>query len=231
MSPPRPRMLWPGLMALFMFAVLLALGTWQLRRLAWKEGILAAIAHAEASPAVPLPPHPGPYMKVSVTGRFRPDLAAFFAAEVEETPAGPEMGAELIVPLERDGAPPILVDRGWIPTSIHAPVTWPHGTVTVDGYVQAPERGGLFTPPPDLARRQFYALDPQQIGAALGVHAAPFILMAMGPVVPARYPVPAQHLPRPPNNHLQYALTWYALAGGLVVVFGTWARGMGRGTD
>jgi surfeit locus 1 family protein len=46
----------------------------------------------------------------------------------------------------------------------------------------------------------------------------------LGPAVPGRYPIPAQHLPRPPNNHLQYALTWYGLAGALVVTFAAWSR-------
>ncbi len=207
-----------------MLLVLLALGSWQLRRLAWKEGILAQIARAEAAPAVPLPADPGPYTKVSLTGRLRPDLAAYYGAEVEDTPAGPEMGAQLIVPLERNSAAPVLVDRGWVPLSIPAPVEWPRGPVTIDGYIQTPQQPGLFTPDPDLQHRQFFALDPARIGGALRVHLAPFTLIAMGPAVPDRYPVPAQHLPRPPNNHLQYALTWYGLAGALVLVFATWSR-------
>ena len=53
---------------------------------------------------------------------------------------------------------------------------------------------------------------------------APFILVAMGPAPPERYPDPARHLPRPPNNHLSYAITWYGLAIALVVIFVLWAR-------
>jgi surfeit locus 1 family protein len=212
-------------MSFVMLLILLGLGTWQVKRLAWKEGILAAIARAEAAPAVPLGPHPAPFAKVSATGRFRKDLAAFFAAEVRYTPAGPEMGAELIVPLERPGAETVLVDRGWVPTEGSTPIDWPSAPVTVDGYAYAPDRPGLFTPAADPARRRFYALDPVAIGAALGLkQVAPFTLVALGPEVPGRYPVSAQHLPRPPNNHLLYALTWYALAGALVVVFWEWSR-------
>lgn len=212
-----------------MLLTLLGLGTWQIKRLAWKEGILAEIAEAEAAPAVPLGAHPAPFAKVSATGRYRKDLAALYGSEVEDTPAGPELGAELIVPLERPGADPVLVDRGWVPTSVPAPIDWPQPPVTVDGYAHVPDKPGLFTPQADPARRRFYALDPSAIGAALGVKGIePFTLVVLGPVVPGRYPIPAQHLPRPPNNHLQYALTWYGLAGILVVMFVSWSRKMLR---
>ena len=229
---PRPywrRLLWPGVMTVVMLAMLLALGVWQVRRLAWKERILAEIAAAEAAPPVPLPAHPSPFVKVRITGRFRPDLAAHFAAEVKETTAGPEMGTELIVPLERADGPPVLVDRGWIPLSFPAHVSWPAGPVTVVGFVHAPDHPGLFTPRPEPRRRRFYALDPAVIGAALGLReVAPFTLIAMGPLVQHVYPLPAQHLPRPPNNHLVYAATWFGLAGALAMIFGVWARGVAR---
>src|SRR5271170_1723800 len=225
MTRPFRRLLWPGAMATFMLLILLGLGTWQVKRLAWKEGILAEIAHAEAAPAVPLGAHPAPFAKVSATGRYREDLAALYGAEVEDTPAGPELGAQLIVPLERPGADPVLVDRGWVPTSVPAPIDWPLPPVSVDGYARAPDQPGLFTPQADPVARRFYALEPSAIGAALGLkRVEPFTLVALGPAIPGRYPIPAQNLPRPPNNHLQYALTWYGLAGALVVGFVPWSR-------
>ena len=73
--------------------------------------------------------------------------------------------------------------------------------------------------------RQFFTLDPAAIGAAVGeADPAPFTLVAMGPAVPGVYPAPAQHLPRPPNNHLSYVITWYGLAVSLAVIFGVWVR-------
>ena len=97
------RLLWPGVMALAMLAVLVALGTWQLHRLAWKENILAGIAAAERALAIALPPQPSPFQKVRVSGRLRSDLAAWYGAEVRDTRRGPQLGAQLIQPLERTG--------------------------------------------------------------------------------------------------------------------------------
>jgi surfeit locus 1 family protein len=219
------RLLWPGLMTLATFGVLLGLGTWQVHRLHWKEAILAQIAHAEAAPPIALPANPEPYTKVAVTGRLRADLSARYALEVRDTRSGTILGSFLVQPLERPGQPPLLVDRGWVPQRPAAPIAQPQGQTTVVGFIRQPETPGLFSARDDPAARVFYTLDPKAIGRSLGLsHVAPFILVALGPAPPQLWPDPAKHLPRPPNNHLYYALIWYGLAVELVVMFVIWAR-------
>jgi len=215
----------PGLSVAIMLALLLSLGTWQVYRLQWKQAIMARIAQSESSPPVPLPTNPAPYTKGEITGRFSFDRAARFGAEVRDTPSGPTMGAYQIVPLLRDGQPPVLVNRGWVPQTRGSPLDAPAGLVTVTGYVRPADKARWFSPQDDVASRQFYTLDPDAIAATLGVPAPlPFTLVALGPVAALSYPVPAEHLPRPPNNHLVYAITWYGLAAALVVIFIVWAR-------
>ena len=205
-----------------MFAVLIGLGVWQLHRLAWKEGILAQIAAAEAGPAAPLPADPSPFAKVEVQGHWAAESARY-SVDVRTTKQGDRMGSYVITPLLRDGAPPVLVDRGWLPDGAAAADP---GEVRIVGYVRRAEHPGWLSPPDDPGKLRFYTLDPERIGAALGVQAAPFTLVAMGPA--DQRPWPAQTLPRPPNNHLNYALTWFALAGALAVVFGFYVRGVFR---
>lgn len=219
------RLILPGLTTLAMLLVLIALGTWQVERLQWKRGVLAQIAAAEAGAPGPLTDAPEPYTKVEVTGHLRTDLAALYGAEVRETLSGPQMGSELIVPLERDGKPPVLVDRGWVPATRKAPLSQPEGTTTVVGYVRPPSEPGWFSAKDDPPARLFYTLDPVAIGRALGLPTvSPYTVVAMGPEPPEHWPDPAKHLPRPPNNHLSYAITWYGLAIALVVIFALWAR-------
>jgi len=219
------RLIVPGLTTLLMLLVLIGLGTWQVERLQWKRGVLAQIAVAEAGAPAPLTDAPEPYTKVVVTGRLRTDLAALYGAEVRETLSGPEMGSELIVPLERDGKPPVLVDRGWVPSTRKAPLSQPDGVTTVVGYVRPAAEPGLFSAKDDPVARLFYTLDPAAIGRALGLPTvAPYTIVALGDTPPQRWPDPAKHLPRPPNNHLSYAITWYGLAAALVVIFILWAR-------
>ena len=218
------RLLWPGVMATAMLAILLALGTWQVERLHWKRDVLAQIARAEAAPAEELPATPEPYSKVQVTGHLRDDLSASYGAEVRDTPVGTQLGTQLIEPLERDDGV-ILVDRGWVPDKRPHPIARPEGDITLEGYVRPSDMPGWFSAKDNPATRQFYTLDASAIGAALGLpEVAPFILVAIGPPPPERYPDPARHLPRPPNNHLSYAITWYGLALALVVIFVLWAR-------
>ncbi|MBV8911687.1 MAG: SURF1 family protein, partial [Acetobacteraceae bacterium] len=71
------------------------------------------------------------------------------------------------------------------------------------------------------------ALDPEAIGAALGLgRVAPFVVVALGPSTSA--PEPAHALPRPPNDHLQYAITWFGLAAACLGVFAAYARNLLR---
>jgi surfeit locus 1 family protein len=76
---------------------------------------------------------------------------------------------------------------------------------------------------------RFYTLNPYTIGHALGApDAAPFMLVALknhlGAALPADAPQPAEALPQPVNNHLQYAFTWFGLGGALIAVYLGWIR-------
>jgi surfeit locus 1 family protein len=218
------RLLIPSVTTLVMLALLIGLGNWQVRRLAWKQGILADIDRAEASPAIPLPPNPSPYQKVRIEGVWRPGPSALFGDDVRDTPDGPKMGGDLITPLQPPTGEAILVDRGWIPQTGPTDPSPTKGLVIIEGFIRVPEKPGLFSAADNPTARLFYTLDPAAMGAALGLpDIRPFTLIAMGHVAPGVLPIPAESLPRPPNNHLVYAITWYSLAATLVIIFGIWS--------
>ena len=216
------RLLVPLLVTLPVLAVLLALGSWQARRLAWKTEILARIEAAEAGPAAPLGPAPTLFARVEAAGRFDHAREALVGLEVR----GTTLGARLVTPLLRPAAEPLLVDRGWVPIERSRPVDHPVGEVRVTGWVRPAEPAGMFSARDDTAGRRFYSFDPAAIGAALGLpRVAPFLLVAIAPTGDAPgLPEPARAVPRPSNNHLGYAITWYGLAAALVGVFLVWAR-------
>ena len=210
-------------MTVAMLATTGSLGIWQVQRLHWKTELLREIDRGEAAPAIPLPVDPAPFTKVRVSGSLRQDLQALYGIEVRSTTAGPSMGAYLLSPLERDGFDPVIVNRGWVP--LDGPR--PSGTVdaTIEGYVRAPEKPVRFGAADDPPARRFYALDPAPIAASLGLsRAAPFTLVALGAAAPGIYPEPATALPRPWNNHLSYAITWFGLAASLLLIFAIYAR-------
>ena len=134
------------------------------------------------------------------------------------------IGSHVLFPLQRPGAPAVLVDRGWAPPD--APVPSPPGEVQVVGYVRPPDHASWFSVGDSPGTHTFYTLDPAVIGPALGVpDVAPFTLVALGDAAPpGAYPEPATALPRPPNDHLSYAVTWFGLSAALVAVFAVYVR-------
>ena len=212
------------------FVILIGLGVWQLQRLKWKEALLADVAAAEAAPARPLEPvldalangHPADFVRVSVTCR---GLARAPAVELYALRGG-EIGSRLIssCPVLSAHYRSILVDRGFIPDTVTArPLPDPLVTDPVDvvGVLRKPERGNFMTPPNRPGH--WYLHDPEAMGLALHTvePVAPLILMAetssnpdFKALEPAPFPVDI------PNRHLEYALTWFGLAGALAGVYG-----------
>ncbi len=214
------------------FAILIALGIWQLHRREWKGAILAAIDAAERRPPIPLPRAPAPFAKVSVSGTLLP-ARALYGIDVRESLDGPPReGAQLLALLARPHEADILVDLGWVAAGDGAPdppaAQAGPAPATIVGYVRPPEHPSWLSATANPSARRFYTLDPRPIGTALGARdVAPFTVVALGGGAILGAAVPADAMPRPPNNHLQYAFTWFGLAGALLAVFGAWARKAG----
>lgn len=217
------RLLWPALAGLPVLIILLGLGTWQAQRLVWKTDLLAQIAAAEAAPPAPISDPPAPYAKLEAVGRFDHAREALLGVEIRAN----RMGARLMVPFLRDSGPPILVDRGWVPLDRPGEIARPEGEQRITGYVRFGEAAGRFAAQDDVAGRRFFHFDPVAIGSALGLPGmAPYSLVLLGQ--PGSLPEPAQSLPRPRNNHLGYAITWYGLALSLIGVFVAFAWREGK---
>lgn len=232
--PPWQRLILPSFLALPILAVLLVLGSWQVQRLNWKLGILAELEAAAARPPVDPGADTPPFARIAATGRFRPGVEALLGLEVR----GTALGADLIAVLDRAGAPPLLVSRGWVPLE-GGQVGRPEDEVTVSGYARPTERNPLAATD-DPANRRFYTFDARAIATALGVpDALPFALAVVVPraqppaptglgttPAPARGPLPdpAASFPEPNNPHLGYAVTWFGLAAAWVAIFLLWSR-------
>lgn len=210
-------------------AILLVLGTWQMERLHWKEALLTRITERLGEPAVSLPASDDwrqlsldewQYRPVEVEGRFRNDLQVRVYVLLTDSQGpfdGP--GYWIVTPFEAEGGT-VLVNRGFVPLERVADVPNIDGVVKVRGLVRAPEDRNMFTPDDQPQQKLFYARDPAAIVPVLGLsgEVAGFTLDATE--------TPAGGLPQAgetrvsfPNRHLEYALTWYGLAGSLLVVY------------
>jgi len=209
-------------------AILLGLGTWQLQRLAWKEGVLANVAALQAASAQPL----APVLARRATGqdvdltRVRatcPGLAKAPFVQLYGLHKG-GAGVRLISACRLADAPygAILVDRGFVADTISArPPTDPADATPVEvvGVLRTPEPGNRFSPPNTPAL--WYTRDVAAMAAALGVsRPAPLSLMAETTTNPEwKALIPAPLPAKITNNHLEYALTWYGLAAALLGVY------------
>lgn len=201
----RPR-LWPTLIALPAFCVLLALGVWQLERLEWKSALIAAREAALAAPAVALPAVPTPdleFRRVEVRGRFLSGQGQRYGLRPRD--GGP--GYELLTPLLRADGAAILVNRGWRPGAA-PPTEGTDGEVALEGVLRFPRPPGAFAPEHGPAPETWLWYDLAGLERRLGLALAPAVLELEPPAGAGLV-----------NNHLQYALTWFALAAALAAIY------------
>lgn len=239
-------LLWPTVLTLLAFPVLVGLGTWQWHRLEWKQDLIAKLeARINAEP-VPytmalanfVRDGDVEYLRVRVAGTF--DHAAerhLYAPQ----PSGP--GWNVYTPLMPEGGlPPVYVNRGWVPENLKDPATRTAGQIAgpvmIVGIARKDDPPSLFAAPDDPKSNRWYSRNtwkmrwgdkvlPGPDDAVLTGERvyAPFSIDAEAePQIPGGWPkggTTAVHLP---NSHLQYVVTWYALAIVLLVIFGVFAR-------
>ncbi|MBX3446311.1 MAG: SURF1 family protein [Parvibaculaceae bacterium] len=229
-------MLWPTVLTLLALLVLIGLGTWQVERLQWKEELLAKIAARIDAVPVPLPaPEDWPaydarereYTRVEVQGRFLLEEFHYFTQGANGAP-----GYAVISPIEVAEGAVVLVDRGFVPVPLKDAGLRggiPEGAQRFIGILRAPSQRGVFDGADDPAKNIWMVRDPAVMGAALrGVDVAPFIVEAEEGAFPGEWPKAGRTRIDIPNNHLDYALTWYGLALVLAVIYFAWHRANGR---
>lgn len=239
MSSAVRALLGPAVATALLFALLVSLGFWQVRRLGEKEALIARVEQRATQSPQPIPPperwaslrtEDYDFMHVRATGRFIGGRdALLFAAPPEG--ASREPGYGLLTPFALTGGGAVLVDRGFLPASKAGDAdvrAAPSGEVTLVGLLRAPERRNPFTPADQPEKGVFYARDPAAIAGALGVaDAAPFALVLdAAPAAGPDWPRPVGGVPTIVNNHFSYAVTWFGLSLALLVVFGIYARGV-----
>ena len=225
----------PGLASLIALAILLGLGTWQLERRAWKEDLIARILRQSRAEPV-APPAPGSwdpardeFRHVRVAGHFLNDRETLVhGLAAGETPGRALQGFYVLTPFIRDDGGTVLVNRGFVPTELKAQGDRRDGLIagstTVTGILRASEARTLFVPEADPARGEWFNRDVAGIAAARGLQdAAPYLIEADAVPGQTSWPRGGQLRVDLPNNHLQYAFTWFGLAACLIGVFSVFA--------
>jgi cytochrome oxidase assembly protein ShyY1 len=240
-----------AIFTLVMVAAFIALGIWQLQRRVEKHILIAALderlaAAPEALPAASqwssLTPAHDEFRRVSFAAtdaKLADAMVYSSGSAVREDVSGP--GTWAFLPARLPDGTIVVVNAGFVQNTmqdrsqqdraVNRLVT--DAPVNLTGYIRFPESAGALTPPENAAKRLWFTRDHVAMARSLGwseagKQVAPFY-------IDLESPVPASGIPKPgplevhlKDGHLQYAITWFALAGAGVIAFGVWWRGQRR---
>jgi surfeit locus 1 family protein len=194
-----------------------ALGIWQLERRIWKLDLIRQVdyrIHAAPEPA------PGPdqwsainaahdaYRRVMLRGRFLNDKETPVHATTIDGP-----GYWILTPLQTDAGFIVLVNRGFVPTDKRDAHPHIDSTTDITGLLRISEPKGGFLRDNRPAEGQWYSRDVAAIVADKKLSdVAPYFIDADAAPDPDALPIGGLTVISFPNNHLVYALTWFALA-------------------
>lgn len=227
--------LWPTLFTVPALAVLFGLGTWQLDRLDWKQGQIAARQARSTAPAIFLPreiadPQALEFRRVRLAGRFLHEAEMYLTGRTFRR----QVGVHVVTPMVLADGRGLLVDRGWVPMARKDPASRAEGQAEAPVVVEALLRTGgwtgsaMFRPDNRPEDNTWFWVDPEAMAAWAGLeNPVTAVYAAAGPAEnPGGLPVGGQTRVTLRNDHLQYAITWYALAVALVVIYGLyhWRR-------
>jgi surfeit locus 1 family protein len=226
------RLIWPGIATLLGVAFLIALGTWQMQRLAWKQSLMGSIAERVHAKPVALAVAEEraaeggdvEYTRVVAEGELVNDREIHLYALDEN--GGP--GFHVITPLKLADGSLVLVNRGFVPNDLKDPARRSAGQLSgaarVTGLLRHGDQQGMFIPANDASRNIWYWRDTTAMATAAAGPGGPrvhsFIIdQEAEPAPPGGWPKGGVTRLTLSNRHLEYALTWYGLAVALVGVF------------
>jgi cytochrome oxidase assembly protein ShyY1 len=230
-----------GLFTLAMAALFVGLGMWQLHRRAEKHSLIAALTERIAAQPKSLP-DPSAWANLSpAVDEFRrvtfmasyprlPDAMVFSSGSALRTDiSGP--GTWAFLPARLSSGEIVVVNAGFVPNTLQDRAVEDRAVsrlltetpVTLTGYLRFPGTAGLLTPAENRAKRLWFTRDHLAMATALGWGiVAPFYIDLEAPVPESGVPKPGPLEVNLPDDHMQYAITWFALALALVVAFGVW---------
>jgi cytochrome oxidase assembly protein ShyY1 len=236
-----------GVFTLIMVALFVGLGVWQLQRRVEKHALIAALTErlAAAPDALPQPaqwnalrPDRDEFRRVRFTASYQHAADAMVyssGSAVREDISGP--GTWAFLPARLPDGETVAVNAGFVPNTMQDRGQQDRAVaqlitrqpVTLTGYIRFPESAGMLTPAEDRTKRLWFTRDHLAMAQALGWDkVAPFY-------IDLEAPVPANGIPKPgalevhlKDDHMQYAITWFSLAGAVVIAFAVWWRAQRR---
>ena len=201
------------------FCTMLVLGKWQLDRLEWKTQIIAELDQQNDQDPVTTPlilnvDAMAPFQRGRLDGQFLYTIPPIFVGPRTHDEAS---GYHVLQPFQTNNGVTIMVNRGWIPADMRAgTITLPQTNGFIGGYLKDSTAGAMAAQNrPDIGL--WYWADIAAINDLYNLNAVDMVFyQEVGRS--EDYPILFDGLPYPRNNHLQYAVFWFAMAGLLLVL-------------
>jgi surfeit locus 1 family protein len=236
-----------GTFTLLMLALLIGLGVWQLQRRVEKHALIAALTERLAAAPEPVPP-PAQWngltpardefrrVRFSATYEQRPDAMVYSSGSaIREDISGPGTWAFLPARLPTGGT--IVINTGFVQNTMQDRAQQDRAVTrlvtgqpaTLTGYIRFPESAGALSTAENSAKRLWFTRDHLAMARALSWgEVAPFYIDLETPAPESGIPKPGPLEVHLKDDHLQYAITWFGLAGAVVIAFGVWLQGQRR---
>jgi cytochrome oxidase assembly protein ShyY1 len=233
-----------GTFTLLTVTLLIGLGIWQLQRRVEKHALIAQLTERLAAEpgALPSPaqwsaltPGRDEFRRVRFSATYEPRSDAMVyssGSAIRDDVSGP--GTWAFLPARLPGGETVVINTGFVQNTMQdrgqqdrAVARLVTGApVTLTGYIRFPESAGVLTPRENIAKRLWFTRDHLAIARALGWgEVAPFYIDLETPAPESGIPKPGPLEVHLKDDHLQYAITWFGLAGAVVIAFGVWLRG------
>lgn len=200
--------------------MLAGMGAWQVERLRWKESLITDISAAQDKPmlhALPEQATDALYRKAMLHGTFLHEKSFYLIAP----PRAGQAGYFVTTPLKLVGGGTVLVNRGWTPRGQESK---PQGVQMVTGVIRPLREKRYFSPANDEQKNLWFFEDIPAMQRLSGETLAPVALETVGKYQANVYPIPGDGKISLRNDHLGYAITWFALAVIGLVMFAIYHR-------
>jgi cytochrome oxidase assembly protein ShyY1 len=243
-----------AIFTLVMVAAFVGLGLWQLQRRVEKHALIAALDErlAAAPEALPSPsqwsvltPGKDEFRRVSFAATYAalPDAMVYSSGSaVRDDISGP--GTWAFLPARLPGGEAVVVNTGFVQNTMQDRAQQDRAVgrlitgqpAKLTGYLRFPESAGALTPAENVGRRLWFTRDHLAMARSLGwgeggKPVAPFYIDLETPAPESGIPKPGALTVHLKDDHLQYAITWFTLAGAVVIAFGVWWRGQKKSSS
>ena len=198
---------------IFFIFVFIALGTWQIIRLNWKNNLILEIENSLKNPSVQLSQsNQQNYLKIKTSGRVDFEKQIYlYNLNDSGTP-----GFEVLNPILIDGEN-YLLNRGWIPfEKKDTPEINILDQNNIEGTLKTQGRKNIFKPDNDIKENYWFSLNREDISKFTGKEFSNYIIYLDGNY---QFPRPKKITANISNNHKKYAMTWFSLAISILLLY------------